>query len=479
MLGQRRKRPVKCPEHPGRKGQPGVGPKVIGMVGSGPRSRAVVPQVAELLAERNTVHVITDIPAHYLESPLPLQVWNAGAQAGNREKALRSWLQKRKSDRRIVVDLSQEDSAEELSGMLLGCEEIVWLVEPAESNKSFGRLQGVLQAAPGLASRLHLAWVRQAAEPVARKPLSYQLAKPEFQLRLEGDTVRRRDLLRLRYHLERISLGLALGGGGARGAAHVGVLRALEKAGILIDHIAGTSMGAYIAIAHAFGFSSDRILDIIADEMAAPWKWRLVPGGGLAHMAYMYRNGGWRKRAKHHFGDLCFENLHLPTYTVTADLASGQSVVRHQGDAIEALMESINFPGLAQPILRDGMVLVDGGVLNNLPSNVVRDQGAKFVVAVDLAGKFTPSFGSYDAEAPEGQCPTAMQTIVRVLEVQMRAAYSTPSHAPDLLIAPETTDIGFTEYRRAYEIAERGEAAAEQALLALKKILASCGRWAT
>jgi predicted acylesterase/phospholipase RssA len=230
-------------------------------------------------------------------------------------------------------------------------------------------------------------------------------------------------------------------------------------------------MGAYIAVAYACGFSHDRVLDLIAGEMATPRKWRLLPGGGLAHMAYMYRRGGWRKKARQYFGEPAFEDLALPTYTVAADLLSGKSVVRGQGDAVEALLESINFPGLAKPILREGMALVDGGVLNNLPSDVVRQRGADRVIAVDVNGKFQNTFGrSATAAAPRH--PSAMETLLRVLEVRMRKLSRSRSHAPDLLIAPDVGGFGFTDYDRAHEAAARGQEAAEAMIPALQVMLA-------
>jgi len=476
IIGKPRKKETPAPTH-GRTRLPSSAPRVIGFVGLGAHARGLVPRVAGLLAKRSPVDVITDAPAAWQASSFPLQVLPARGRPGNREKALRYWtIQAHKTGRRIVVDLGQDIGAEELSGMLLGCEEILWTVEPAQSEQSFSLLQATLQAAPGLARRVRLAWVRQPSERVVRRPLSYQVAKPEFQLRLEGDQLRHHDLVRLAHHLNRLSLGLALGGGGARGAAHVGVLRVLEKAGLFVDRLAGTSMGAYIALAYAFGFSCDRILELTVQEFSAPKKWRLLPGGGLAHMAYLYRHGGWRQKCRRYFGQPTFEDLNIPACTVTADLASGRSVACHQGDAIDALLESVNFPGLSRPIIRDGMVLVDGGILNNVPSDVVRDHGANFVVAIDVSGQFKPSFGSYDAATPESQCPTALETLLRVMEVQTRALHTTDSHKPDLVIAPDTTEFGFTDYRRSHEIAERGEAAAEQALPALKTLLAEGGR---
>jgi predicted acylesterase/phospholipase RssA len=270
-------------------------------------------------------------------------------------------------------------------------------------------------------------------------------------------------------------LGLALGGGGARGAAHLGILRALEKADIAVDLIAGSSMGSLVGLAYAFGYSPDEILDLIVREMAAPRAWRMLPGGGLGHMAWMYRSGGYRRKAQRVFPNSTFEQLRLPLYLVAADLVSGQEIIHESGDAVAALMESINFPGMASPILRDGKVIVDGGVLNNVPTSVLRERGADVVIAADVAFQIEPRFGRYDPDLPADNlpCPSAMETLLRVIQVQQRALINARAAADEIIITPEVKSFGFTDYHRAHEMADIGEAAAEAALPALRQMLAA------
>jgi NTE family protein len=176
------------------------------------------------------------------------------------------------------------------------------------------------------------------------------------------------------------SVGLALGSGSARGLAHIGVLRALEEAGITVHVVAGTSIGALIGAVHAAG----RL-----DSLAATFRtldWRriasfidvVLPKSGLidgVRIAAMVRE---------HVPSATIEALALPYAAVATDLTTGEEVVIRQGDVIEAVRASISVPGIFTPVRWNGRILVDGGLVNPVPVTVARALGADFVVAVDL-----------------------------------------------------------------------------------------------
>jgi predicted acylesterase/phospholipase RssA len=360
------------------------------------------------------------------------------------------------------------------------CDEVLWVVEPENVQGSWMTLQGITQASPHLTRRLRLVWLRREGEslPVTEFPEA-ELARPDFKIVVDGPEespgcLRQQDLQRLVRHLRRASIGLALGGGGARGAAHVGVLRAFQRAGLPVDMIAGTSSGAIVGLSHACGYSTEQMVDVFRKEMAAPRIFRAIPGGRHWYLWWKYRSGGWRRRARHYFGDRTLEQLALPLYLVATDLVTGQCLVRDRGPAGDALLESINVPGLARPILRDGAALVDGGVLNNVPGAVLRSRGAHVVVAVDVAWKIEPRFGGNDPSTPTERMrsPGLVETLLRVIEVQQRALIEADAGATDLVIAPELAKFGFSDYHRAGAIADAGEAAAEKAIPALKRMLA-------
>lgn len=177
---------------------------------------------------------------------------------------------------------------------------------------------------------------------------------------------------------QRKRVGLALGGGGARGMAHVGVIRVLEQAGIPIDCIAGTSAGSVVGAAYAAGIRDERLMDL-----ALHLRWRQIarliwPREGLVSFdrleSYLIDTAG----------DLTFADLQMPYAAVAANLATGKQVVLTSGRVAPAVRASCSVPGVVTPIEIDGVRLVDGGIANNLPITVVRDLGADVVIAVGL-----------------------------------------------------------------------------------------------
>jgi predicted acylesterase/phospholipase RssA len=288
---------------------------------------------------------------------------------------------------------------------------------------------------------------------------------PDFQVTLgekggQPGGLPKRDLARLVNHLGRRRLGLALGGGGMRGLAHVGVLRALERAGIYPDLISGTSIGAIMGALYSRGHSPDAILEMFQKEVASGALLRRVPGAEILKTWSLFRFGGWERKLRRHLGDAALEQLPIPVYPVSVDLIRGTCVVRDEGDVVDAALESSNLPVLARPIRRDGAALVDGGVLNKLPGDVARDRGADLVVGVDLASPLAPRLGGNGI----------LKVLLRVLAVLRSNLLAGPA-AVDLMISPDLGAHGMFHYSRFAELVEAGEAAAEEAIPALQRLL--------
>jgi NTE family protein len=175
-------------------------------------------------------------------------------------------------------------------------------------------------------------------------------------------------------------IGLALGSGSARGLAHIGVIRAIEEAGIPIHCIAGTSMGALIGAVHAAG----KLDELEATFQAFDWKKTLsffdvvLPKSGLLDGAKI------SELVRDHVRAETLEALLKPFNAVATDIASGEEVVIASGDVIEAVRASISVPGIFTPVRSGERVLVDGGLTNPVPVSVARAMGADIVIAVDL-----------------------------------------------------------------------------------------------
>ncbi len=177
-------------------------------------------------------------------------------------------------------------------------------------------------------------------------------------------------------------LGLALSGGGARGIAHIGVLKALEHANIQIDYLAGTSMGGLISAVYAAGLTPAEIESIALEYRQARKLLKLadptIPRQGLFHGKQMH------VFFEKHLQDYKFSDLRIPLTLVAVDLNSKKEVHLNEGSVADAVRATVSVPGVFAPIEHDGQRLVDGGILNNLPVDIVRQMGADIVLAVDI-----------------------------------------------------------------------------------------------
>jgi len=211
---------------------------------------------------------------------------------------------------------------------------------------------------------------------------------------------------------ERPKIGLALSGGGARGGAHIGVLKALEELNVPVDYIAGTSMGAIIGAFYASGYSPDQIETIISEtnwvdafsdqsdrrgmtmrkkELDADF---LIPhrvgfNKGVIQLPLGVLEGQkldqiFQKAFLPVKDVRNFDELPIPFHAVATNLVTGSEVVIVEGSLADAVRASMSIPGFFAPVVIDDLMLVDGGMANNLPVSVVREMGADIVIAVDL-----------------------------------------------------------------------------------------------
>ena len=150
-----------------------------------------------------------------------------------------------------------------------------------------------------------------------------------------------------------------------------------------------------------------------------------------------------------------------PMHAVTVDLVSGEPVVRSSGDAVHAILESINLPGLSAPICREGRALVDGGLINNVPADVLVDEGCNFVIAVSVTAKLESRFGKNRPNmlTKDMRSPSMMQTILRSYIVQSTNMNSIGVQPADVVIEPDVTDFDLAEFMRTKELAAIGEEA--------------------
>jgi NTE family protein len=284
-------------------------------------------------------------------------------------------------------------------------------------------------------------------------------------------------------HNERPKIGLALSGGGARGAAHVGVLKVLEELQIPVDYIAGTSMGAVIGGLYASGMSSREIehqlntidwATVFDDKPARPERSQrrksddrlyLVDGkigindDGLNLPKSAVEGQKFNlilKSLTLPVTDVTnFDYLPIPFRAVAMDIATGDEVVLGEGDLATAMHASMAIPAIFSPIKLDGKILVDGGAANNLPISVVRTMGADIVIAIDIS---TPLLEQEDLDRPLAVIAQLTGLLTRRnVEEQLQTLT-----ADDVLIIPTLESVGSMSFDLVAEAIQQGEQAASK-----------------
>lgn len=287
------------------------------------------------------------------------------------------------------------------------------------------------------------------------------------------------DVARLARRLTGRSLGLVLSGGGARGFAHIGVLEALADAGVVIDRIGGCSMGAFVGALTAMGMTPAEVKTVCREELSRrrPFNDYTVPRFSLI------RARKAEAMLRRLFGEHRIEQLDIDYFCVSADLLRAEVVVHRQGALPEAVGASMSIPGLVPPLVQGGQLLVDGGVLNNLPIDVMASAGEGPVIAVDVMGRMLdPSEAKAAARAGQHRwrptipgrgdtarpsrdpLPTIVETLSRVTVLgSWRTAAENRSLAA-VVISPEVANIGLFEFDRLDAAVEAGRRAAALAL---------------
>ncbi len=175
-------------------------------------------------------------------------------------------------------------------------------------------------------------------------------------------------------------IGIALGSGSARGWAHIGVLKALDEAGIKIDYISGTSIGALVGAVYAV--NGIKKLESFAKKIT--WKTIVSYIDPVLPRTGLISGKKISKLLASYFGERTIESLEIPFCAIAVDILSGSEVKIGSGQIVDAVRASISIPGIFNPLVNDGRYLIDGGVVNPLPVDVVREMGAEIIIGVNL-----------------------------------------------------------------------------------------------
>ena len=286
-------------------------------------------------------------------------------------------------------------------------------------------------------------------------------------------------------------MGLVLAGGGAKGAAHIGVIRVLEELGVPIDCIAGTSMGAIVGGLYAAGLSADELeravasidwIDIFDDDpprLDRTFRRKRDDANFLVRYRIGLRGGSPRLPSGIILGQKLtlalrnlslrashvsrFDDLYIPFRAVATDLETGEEVVLDRGSLATAMRASMSIPGAFPPVAIDDRLLVDGGVTTNLPVRVARDMGAEILVVVDLPTKLA-------TQDELGSALTILDQTLSLMILQNTTAQLAEVRPEDVVIRPELGTIGTSDFLRMLEAIEAGDRAARDAADRLREL---------
>ncbi len=246
--------------------------------------------------------------------------------------------------------------------------------------------------------------------------------------------------------------GLALSGGAVRGMAHIGVLKYLEEKNIQIDIVAGTSAGSLVGALHAAGKNAGEI-----EKIALDIHWKDIikyiysvsfPKKGLINIEFL------EKILNRHLGSLTFDELEKPLIIVAVDLVKNQAVHIKTGEIASAIMASCAIPGIFTPVQRDGLTLVDGGVLQNIPTVSLAEAGVKNIIAVDLHARSMPG------EIPKN----IFEILYKTLYLMAGEKEKKDRELANFLIEPELNDVGLWELDKTKELIDLGYREAKKVL---------------
>lgn len=275
------------------------------------------------------------------------------------------------------------------------------------------------------------------------------------------------DLARLARRVSGHAVGLVLSGGGARGLAHIGVVDVLRQAGVEIDRVGGTSMGAVIAGMVAMGMSTEEMLRAARRELggARPFADYTWPRHALIR--------GHRARAGlgRLFGPARIEQQRCAMFAVSVDLLAAEEVVHRRGRIAEVVSLSVGIPGIAPPQRVGDRLHVDGGVLDNLPVGVMAADGEGPVIASDVMAPFTELPG---AQAPD-QLPKIIDTIGRSMTLASSQRTAADRALALTIVTPALGSIGMFDFRRLEEIVDIGRESAAVALRDLPNLVPLAG----
>lgn len=380
---------------------------------------------------------------------------------------------------RLVIDVQSKRESADLVRLMTYADAVFWCVRPRDAMSAAVRLQELEAAAPRQWEKVFLVWVLDdSASAPPHVPKLSQLAAGDFKtfqgaLPSHQGQLFHQGVERIVRRLRGVRIGLALGGGAARGMAHLGVLKALEQHGVFVDEISGTSAGAMTGTLYAAGLDPEYLTHSFKRDLLPSWFFRQLPGSGYWYLLYKYRRRQFEPMLRKYLSRLTMDQLLIPMTTVAVDLVDGVTLCREAGDATANILESINLPPLSLPIVQAEQAVVDGGLLNNVPANALIAKGCNFVIASTVTAQLERDFmGIRSRKAPGvGRFIATIQVVLRQTLIQSYSMNAVGVAPADFVIAPDVSSFDLSEFCRADEMAVVGERATRESIAPLQAML--------
>ncbi|XZE55999.1 patatin-like phospholipase family protein [Planctomycetaceae bacterium SH139] len=454
-------------------------PSRVSIVHQSPASRRLTPALLKRLKQLDeTLCVLGDDPGWQSIEDVPFRLLFADGKLIS-EQERQSQLNEWSDFDRIFADLDAQLEQVHLVRLMSVADRVLWCVQPSDARAALQTIKSLQSLVAGWRKKICLVWLLDSETTIPPYfPEVADLVERDFKISFSQPAPNQGGLLpsgveRIIHHLRGVQIGIALGGGAARGMAHLGVLEVLEDNGIYVDTMAGTSAGAMSGTLYASGMSVDYTIESFKKDLRLPWYFRCLPGGSYWYLLFKYRRRQFGPMLQKYLGDARLEQLPLPMCTVTVDLVRGGPVVRETGDAVRCILESINIPGFSVPIVGDGEALIDGGIVNNIPADVLVSKGCNFVIASSVTAKLEAEFAGICAEPPgkKRKSLSVLNVLMRASMVQHFNMNSVGIQPADFLIEPDVTAFDLSEFARTDELAAVGESSTSEVLGMLKQQL--------
>ncbi len=383
-----------------------------------------------------------------------------------------AWFHRVESANRFVVYVG-DPGPSTWTKLCLRQADAVLLVARAAAPPGPFALRAATNAPHELAARAELVLLHEARiEPGTGARWRTQLpGAPHHHVRGQDDIAR---LARL---LTGHSVGLVMSGGGARGFAHIGVVRAFREAGVPIDLIGGTSIGAIMGAGVAAGWSTAEMIERFRRTFVStnPLNDYTLPFVSLVAGQKVSR------LLRQEFGDISIEDLVLPFYAVSANLTTGHGSVHRQGELWRWLRASVAIPGVLPPVFHGGDVHVDGGAINNLPVDVMRRSNTGVIVGIDVGADETFTTDAAEPEVPslwnlpawirhQRRRPGILRILWRAGMINSDAATAAGRQQADLVMHPPLAHIDLLAWKSFDQAIEIGYRHANEQLAQLDAV---------